>query len=161
MTDRLAALKALCDVQAEPYEALLTDFHARFERSPLVINKWFALQATIEDARSVERVRRLLHHPAFTLANPNRVRSLVGMFATGNLTGFHRPDGAGYRLLTETALELDRKNPQTAARLLLTLGRWRRFDPARQTLMRAELERIAATPGLSKDAYEVVTKSLG
>ncbi len=161
MTDRLAALKVLCDVQAEGFEALLTDFHTRYERAPLVINKWFALQANIEDARSVERVRRLLGHPAFTLANPNRVRSLVGMFAMGNLTGFHRRDGAGYRLLTETALELDRRNPQTASRLLQALGRWRRFDCARQALMRAELERILRAPGLSKDSYEVVTKSLG
>ncbi len=161
MTDRMAALRALSEVQAEGYEDLLDDFYARFEAEPLVVNKWFALQALIEDEGSVERIRRLMRHKAFTLANPNRVRSLVGMFATGNLVGFHQKDGAGYRLLAETALELDRRNPQIASRLLLPLGRWRRYDARRQALMRAELERILATSGLSKDSYEVVSKSLG
>ena len=160
MTDRMAALRALADVQAAGYEDLLADFYRRFENEPLVVNKWFALQALIEDDGSVERVGRLMHHPAFTLSNPNRVRALVGMFATGNLTGFHRPDGAGYRLLADVALELDRKNPQIASRLLLPLGRWRRYDTNRQTLMHGQLERIGETAGLSKDAYEVVSKSL-
>jgi len=160
MTDRMAALRALADVQATGYDVLLEDFYRRFESAPLVVDKWFALQALIEDDGSVERVGRLMHHPAFTLTNPNRVRSLVGMFATGNLTGFHRPDGAGYRLLTDTALDLDRKNPQIASRLLLPLGRWRRYDTHRGRLMNEQLERVAAAPGLSKDAYEVVSKSL-
>ncbi len=160
MTDRMAALRALADVQAAGYEDLLQDFYRRYEQEPLVVNKWFALQALIEDDRSVERIGRLMHHPAFTLANPNRVRSLIGMFATGNLTGFHRPDGAGYRLLADTALELDRKNPQIASRLLLPLGRWRRYDTSRGNLMHVQLDRIAKTEGLSKDAYEVVSKSL-
>jgi aminopeptidase N len=160
MTDRMAALRALADVQAEGHEDLLEDFYQRFENEPLVVNKWLALQALIEDDQSVERIGRLMHHPAFTLTNPNRVRSLVGMFATGNLTGFHRKDGAGYRLLADTALELDAKNPQIASRLLLPLGRWRRYDANRAALMQAQLTRIADTPGLSKDAFEVVSKSL-
>jgi aminopeptidase N len=161
MTDRMAALRALSDVQARGYEDLLDDFYARYAGEPLVVNKWFALQALIEDEGSVERIERLMRHEAFTLANPNRVRSLVGMFAMGNLTGFHRKDGAGYRLLADTALELDGRNPQIASRLLLPLGRWRRYDPNRQALMRTALERILGTEGLSKDSYEVVTKSLG
>ncbi len=161
MTDRMAALRALCEVQAAGYEDLLADFYKRFAGEPLVVNKWFALQAMIEDAASVERVRRLMDHKAFTLGNPNRVRALVGMFATANLVGFHRPDGAGYRLLADVALEIDHRNPQIASRLLLPLGRWRRYDPHRQGLMRAELERLLAQAGLSKDSYEVVIKSLG
>ena len=160
MTDRMAALRALADIQAQGYEDLLEDFYNRFEKEPLVVNKWFALQALIEDDGSVERIDRLMHHPAFKLSNPNRVRALVGMFATGNLTGFHRRDGAGYRLLADTALELDARNPQIASRLLLPLGRWRRYDTTRGNLMQGELARIAETPGLSKDAYEVVSKSL-
>ena len=160
MTDRMAALRALADVQADGYEDLLEDFYARFENEPLVVNKWFALQALIEDDQSVERIGRLMHHPAFALANPNRVRALVGMFATGNLIGFHRLDGAGYQLLADTALEFDRKNPQIASRLLLPLGRWRRYDATRATHMQGQLTRIAETKGLSKDAYEVVSKSL-
>ena len=160
MTDRMAALRALCDVQAQGYEALLDDFYSRFERQPLVVNKWFALQALIEDDGSVERVERLMQHRAFTLKNPNRVRALIGMFASGNLTGFHRRDGRGYRLLADVALEIDRRNPQLASRLLLPLGRWRRYGSDRQAAMRDELERIAQTSGLSKDSYEVVSKSL-
>jgi aminopeptidase N len=161
MTDQMAALRALSDIQATGYEVLLDDFYKRFKAEPLVVNKWFALQALIEDDGSVERVRRLMRHEAFTLKNPNRVRSLIGMFATGNMVGFHRKDGAGYRLLADTAIELDQRNPQIASRLLLPLGRWRRYDKGRQALMQAELERMLAAPGLSKDSYEVVTKSLG
>ena len=160
MTDRMAALKALCDVRAQGYEVLLEDFYGRFERQPLVVNKWFALQALIEDDGSVERIERLMQHRAFTLKNPNRVRALIGMFASGNLTGFHRRDGHGYRLLADVALEIDRRNPQLASRLLLPLGRWRRYDAGRQAAMRGELERIARADGLSKDSYEVVSKSL-
>ena len=88
------------------------------------------------------------------------MRAVLGAFATGNLPGFHRRDGAGYRLLADKVLELDPRNPQVAARLLSALGRWRRFDADRQALMRAELERIVATPGLSRDAFEIASKSL-
>ena len=93
-----------------------------------MVNKWFSLQAGIEDEAAVERVEGLLAHPAFTWSNPNRVRAVLGAFAMMNLVGFHRRDGAGYRLLADKVLELDRSNPQVAARLLSALGRWRRFD---------------------------------
>ena len=124
------------------------------------MNKWFSLQAGIEDEGAVERVEALLAHPAFTWSNPNRVRAVLGAFAMMNLVGFHRRDGAGYRLLADKVLELDRINPQVAARLLAALGRWRRFDEGRQALMRAELERVVAAPGLSRDAFEIASKSL-
>ena len=108
----------------------------------------------------MERIERLMGHPAFTLTNPNRVRSVLGTFGAMNLLGFHRKDGAGYRLLAGKAVELDRMNPQVAARLLTAFNRWRRFDADRQALMRAELERVVATPGLSRDSYEIASKSL-
>jgi len=160
MTDRMAALKALCEVQAASHQSLLDDFYDRFRHEPLVVDKWLALQALIEGEQALERIRRLMRHEAFKLENPNRIRALIGSFTTANLTGFHRRDGAGYHLLADIALELDPKNPQIASRLLLPLGRWRRYDQTRQSHMQAELQRIAGTAGLSKDSYEVVSKSL-
>jgi aminopeptidase N len=105
-------------------------------------------------------VTALLEHAAFTLKNPNRVRSLLGAFALGNPTGFHQGDGAGYALIADQVLALDARNPQVASRLAQSFGRWRRYDPARQTLMRAQLERILARPKLSRDLYEIASKSL-
>jgi aminopeptidase N len=160
MTDRLAALRIVCDNQLPQAQELLDDFLAAWAHEPLVVNKWFGLQASTETDDAPERIAALLRHPAFTLRNPNRVRALLGNFAIANLTGFHRADGAGYRLVTDAVLELDRLNPSVAARLLTSLGRWRRFDEARQALMRAELERVLAAEGLSRDSYEIATKSL-
>jgi aminopeptidase N len=161
MTDRMAALRALADSPSAEREAVLEDFYARYRDEPLVVDKWFALQATIEDEQAVERVARLLDHPAFTPTNPNRVRALLGSFASGNLPGFHRADGAGYRLVMDQVIALDRTNPQVAARLATNFGRWRRYDPARQALMRAELERLASTSGLSKDCADIAARALG
>ncbi len=160
MTDRMAALRALAHSRSCEREAVLEDFYHRFRDEPLVVDKWFALQAGIEDEQAVERVRGLLDHPAFTRTNPNRVRALLGSFATGNLPGFHRADGAGYRLVMDQVIALDPVNPQVAARLATSFGRWRRYEPARRALMRAELERLAATPGLSKDCADIATRSL-
>jgi len=161
MTDRLAGLRAAADHQAPGFEALLEDFYERWKDDPLVVNKWLAIQAGIEDEASLDRVERLMHHPAFTLSNPNRVRALVGMFAMANMTGFHRADGSGYRFLADRVIEIDRRNPQLGSRLATAFGRWRRYDEVRQGLMRAELERIAATSSLSRDLYEIATKTLG
>ena len=126
-----------------------------------MVNKWFALQAMIED----ERRRRAGRAPACStppspLANPNRVRAVLGTFAPATSLGFHRRDGAGYRLLADKVLELDRTQPAGRRPPAHRLGRWRRFDPARQALMRAELERVAGTEGLSRDSYEIASKSL-
>ena len=125
------------------------------------MDKWFALQAMSESEDAVARVTALLEHPAFSMSNPNRVRSVLGAFAMQNLTGFHHADGGGYRLLADRILMLDRVNPQVAARLITAFGRWRRFDDGRQAMMRAELQRILAEPTLSRDAYEIAAKSLG
>jgi aminopeptidase N len=160
MTDSLSALRLITEAGMPDREGALAGFYERWRDEPLVVNKWFALQAMIEDEAAVERVEGLMAHPAFAWGNPNRVRAVLGSFATMNLLGFHRRDGAGYRLLTDKVLELDRRNPQVAARMLSALGRWRRFDEVRQDLMRAQLERVVAAPGLSRDSYEIASKSL-
>lgn len=160
MTDGLSALRLVVETGMPEADEALASFYARWRSEPLVVNKWFALQAMLEDGEAVERVERLMTHPAFTLDNPNRVRSVLAAFALQNLLGFHRRDGAGYRLLASKAVELDRRNPSVAARLLTAFGRWRRFDKGRQELMRGELERVAGTAGLSRDSYEIASRTL-
>ncbi len=161
MTDRLAALALLARTpdQSASREAL-EEFHQRWKHEPLVVNKWFQIQAMAPHASAPETVRALVEHPDFSLRNPNRVRSVVGAFAQGNPIGFHRADGAGYRFLADQVLELNALNPQVAARMLLPLTQWRRHDSWRQEHMRAQLERIQKAPKLSKDVYEVVAKGL-
>jgi len=160
MTEVQGALQALCETGAAEREAVLADFYAKWKDEPLVVDKWFAVQASAPRADAVETVARLLGHAAFSLRNPNKVRALIGAFAAGNQVGFHRADGAGYRFLADRVLELDPLNPQVAARILGPMARWRRFDTTRQAAMRAQLERVAAKPGLSKDVFEIASKSL-
>jgi len=160
MTEVQGALVAVCETNAAEREAVLADFYAKWKDEPLVVDKWFTVQAAAPRADAVETAAKLLGHPAFSLRNPNKVRALIGAFASGNQVGFHRADGAGYRFLADRVLELDPLNPQVAARILGPMARWRRFDAARQAAMRAQLERVAAKPGLSKDVYEIATKSL-
>jgi aminopeptidase N len=159
MTDRQGALAALANSEAPEREPALAGFYERYRADPLVLDKWFMVQAVSTRDDTPEAVEALARHPDFTLANPNRVRALVGAFAS-NQHGFHAPSGRGYRFVADTILALDRLNPQTAARLVPQLGRWRRFDAGRQALMKAELERIAGTPGLSRDVFEQASKSL-
>ncbi len=159
MTDRQGALGVLAHSDAAEREEALADFHARYADDALVLDKWFSTQAFSLRGDTVDRVAALARHPDFTLANPNRVRALYGAFA-GNQGSFHRADGAGYTLLTDLIIALDPKNPQTAARMIPPLGRWRRFDVGRAALMRECLERILATPGLSRDTAEQASKSL-
>jgi len=160
MTDRLAALTCLANSQMAQREAVLAAFYRRYQDDPLVVDKWFAVQAASFRDDTLAQVRTLLDHPAFTMKNPNRVRSLVGVFAHGNPVRFHDPDGAGYRFLADQVLALDRLNPQVAARMVAALSRWRRYDAGRQALMLTELRRIQAQPGLSRDVGEIVEKSL-
>ncbi len=159
MTDRQSALLALAHGDSPLRQRALDAFYERFHANPLVLDKWFQIQAWAMRDDTPERVAALAVHPDFTLANPNRVRSLYGTFA-GNQASFHRADGAGYRLIGDLVIALDAKNPQTAARLVPPLGRWRRFDAARQRLMQAELRRILGVAGLSKDVAEQAGKSL-
>jgi len=164
MTDTSAALSALVNSSSENARSVkehaLAEFYNRWADEALVIDQWFRVQASCQLPDTFGRVQNLMKHPAFSLENPNRMRSLVSAFASQNHVNFHRRDGEGYRFLAERVIELNRINPQMAARVVQPLTRWRRFDQARQSLMKAELERILATEDLSKDVYEVASKSV-
>ncbi len=159
MTDRQGALTALAGGTSAERDAALDIFYHRHAGNALVLDKWFQTQALATRADTPRLVAELAGHPDFTLANPNRARALVGAFAV-NQRAFHAAGGAGYVWLADQLLALDALNPQTAAKLLPPLGRWRRFDPARAALMRAQLERIVSAPGISKDLFEQASKSL-
>jgi aminopeptidase N len=160
MTDRMAALACLVHNRLPQWDAALDAFYQRYQEENLVIDKWFSLQATVPGEETLDKVKALMDHPAFTMRNPNRVRSLIGAFAHGNPAVFHQADGAGYAFLADRVLELDAINPQVAARMVSPLSRWRRYDAQRQSRMRQELQRIADHRGLSGDVAEIVTKSL-
>jgi aminopeptidase N len=159
MTDRQGALTTLVNGDSPLREQALDAFYQRYAGNGLVLDKWFQTQALSAREDTAEMVERLAAHRDFTLSNPNRARSLIGAFSV-NQRAFHDPSGRGYRFVADQLIALDKLNPQTAAKLIPPLGRWKRFDAARATLMRAELERIVATPGLSKDMFEQATKSL-
>ncbi|MBE1529205.1 aminopeptidase N [Sphingopyxis sp. OAS728] len=159
MTERQAALATLAHGDSDERTHALDIFYQRYRDNPLVLDKWFQVQAWSLRPDTVDAVKALAQHPDFTLANPNRVRSLYGAL-TGNQAAFHQADGAGYRLIADLVVALDPKNPQTAAKMIPPLGRWKRFDEGRQALMKAELERILAQPGLSRDVTEQASKSL-
>jgi aminopeptidase N len=159
MTDRQGALGVLVSLEAPERQAALDAFYGRFHDDPLVLDKWFALQAAAQRPDTVDQVLKLAAHPDFVITNPNRLRALAGTFGV-NHWAFHSPDGRGYAFLTDMIVAADRLNPQVAARLVPPFGRWRRFEPKRAELMRQALERIVATPGLSKDVFEQVSKSL-
>ena len=159
MTDRQGALTTLANGTSDKRIAALDIFYNRYSTDALVLDKWFQTQALSSRDDTPAIVEELARHPDFTHANPNRARALVGAFSV-NQRAFHAAGGAGYRFLADNLIALDRLNPQTAAKLLPPLGRWRRFDEARAALMKAELERILATPGLSKDLFEQASKSL-
>ncbi|MDE3117299.1 MAG: DUF3458 domain-containing protein, partial [Pseudomonadota bacterium] len=159
MTDMVAGLAALTRMISPHRDAALADFHDRFPKDPLVLDKWLGLQAGAPATDTIERVQRLMKHSAFDIKNPNRVRALVGAFS-GNHLRFHAADGAGYRLTAEAVKTLDGINPQIAARLAGAFENWRRYDAHRQGLMRGELETIARMKGLSANLFEVATKIL-
>jgi aminopeptidase N len=160
MTDVLCALAVLGDLDHPERQAALARFYAAWSHDDLVIDKWFAIQARSALPQTPARVRELTRHPAFSRQNPNRMRALIGAFSEGNPLRFHDPSGAGYALLADEVNALDPLNPTTAARLVQPLCAWRRYDAARQALMREGLERILAAPGLSPNTYEMVSKSL-
>ncbi len=159
MTDRQGALTTLVSSQSDSRIAALDIFYNRYSDNALVLDKWFQTQALASRDDTAAAVEELARHRDFTLANPNRARALVGVFAV-NQRAFHSGDGRGYRFVADQLIALDKLNPQTAAKLVPPLGRWKRFDATRAAKMRAELERILATPGLSKDMAEQVSKSL-
>ncbi|HEX8739356.1 MAG TPA: aminopeptidase N [Casimicrobiaceae bacterium] len=161
MTDALGALGALRDSAAPVAEELLARFEARWRGEPLVLDKWFALQARSHAPVALERVRALIAHPHYNARNPNRVRALVGAFVRDNFPGFHRADGAGYDFAAAQVKSLDRSNPQLAASIAGGFRLWKRFDAHRRALMRRALERIARSPDLSPDTSEIVARTLG
>jgi aminopeptidase N len=159
MTDRMAALAALVNSNSPGKQMRLARFYREFEREALVIDKWFMLQAQARTT-DVAAVRDLMTHPAFTLKNPNRARSLIFGFCNGNPAQFHAPDGSGYAFWAEQVIALNAINPQVAARLARSLDRWRKYAEPLREKMRAALQQVAEAPGLSNDVLEVITKSL-
>ncbi len=160
MTDRMAALETLALHDRPERAAALDDFYKRYADDPLVIDKWLALQASIPEAATLDRVRALTKHPAFSAANPNRVRALIGSFAQVNHTQFNRSDGAGYAFIADFVLALDPKNPQVAARLMGAFRSWRALEVTRRQRAEAVLRRVAAAPALSRDVQDIVARTL-
>jgi aminopeptidase N len=160
MTDRMAALAALSLADVPERAAALDDFYARHAGDPLIVDKWFSLQAAIPEPATLDRVKALTAHPAFSFANPNRVRALISAFAMSNQKEFNRADGAGFDFVAETVLALDPKNPQLAARLLSALRSWRVLEPQRRARAEAALQRVAAAPSPSADVADIVKRAL-
>jgi aminopeptidase N len=160
MTDRMAALGTLSLHDVAERTGAFNDFYERYKDDPLIVDKWFALQAMTPDPATLDRVRALTAHPAFSMANPNRVRSLIGSFAQGNPTQFNRADGAGYEFVADRILALDPANPQVASRMSTAFRSWHALEPVRRARAQAALQRIAAAPKLSRDVSDIVQRAL-
>ncbi len=163
MTDRAAALTILAHRFAGSAEAdaALAEFERRYGGDALVLDKWFQIQATVPGAETVGRVAKLMQHPRFSIANPNRVRALVGTFGAANQSAFNSADGSGYRLFAEAVMEVEKRNPQVAARLATAFRSWRSLEPVRQAAAREALAGIASHAGLSRDLADIVGRTLG
>jgi len=160
MTDRMAAVETLALHDRPERAAALDDFYKRYADDPLIIDKWLALQAAIPEPATLDRVRALTEHPAFSVANPNRIRALIGAFAQVNHTQFNRADGRGYAFVGDFVLGLDPKNPQVAARLMGAFRSWRSLETKRRAQAEATLRRVAAAPALSRDVHDIVARTL-
>jgi aminopeptidase N len=160
MTDMIVGLGALTRMESSRRDAAFTHFHDRFRDDPLVMDKWMGLQAGSILPETALAVRELMKHPVFDIRNPNRVRALIGAFSVNHLR-FHGADGSGYALVGEVIRTLDPLNPQVSARLAGSFESWKRYDTGRQALMRAEMEKIRALPGISPNLFEIVSKMLG
>ncbi len=160
MTDTIAALSCLAHVDGERRIEALASFYKNWIANPLVLDKWFSIQAMSTLPKTLKSVIELTRCTSFSMSNPNKVRSLIGAFCTGNHVQFHAVNGSGYRFLTDCIIELNAINPQIAARLVSPLITWKRYDEKRQNLMRKELERIAGHDDVSRDVYEIVSKSM-
>ncbi len=160
MTDQIAALAVVVNGSHPAKQQCLAGFYQQWQDEALVIDKWFALQASSPNPDTFANVQVLMQHPAFDLKNPNRVRALIGAFSQANPLHFHAANGQGYQFLADQIIALNTLNPQVASRMLSALTSWRRYDPGRQALIKAQLERIMTTEAVSKDVYEVASKSL-
>lgn len=159
MTDTIAALANLVNLDSELREEALDDFYKKWINDPLVLDKWFTLQAMSTLENTLSNVEQLIKDKSFSMSNPNKVRSLIGVFCSVNHVRFHEKSGAGYRFLADRIIQLNSINPQIAARLVSPLINWRRYDPERQKWMQQELDRILAIKDLSSDVYEIASKS--
>jgi aminopeptidase N len=159
-TDEVSALGILAEIKSPERTKAFDKFHARWKGDHLMIDNWFAYQAASPLPTSLGTVRKLAKHELFSIKNPNKVRALIGMFAAGNPVNFNRADGKGYTYIADRVLEIDRFNPQVAARLLSAFRSWKTLEPTRRALAGENLRRIAAATPLSQDVYEIVTKML-
>lgn len=164
MTDVMAALTQLVNSEAalaqQLAEKALADFYQQWQHESLVVNQWLSVQATCVLPNTLSKVKALQNHPGFDGKNPNKIRALIASFCNGNAINFHADAGAGYGFLADQIIQLNTQNPQIASRLLTPLTKWKKYNPERQALMKAELERVMAVDNLSKDVFEVVSKSL-
>ena len=160
MTDSLAALSAAVAAELPCRDKLMSEFDERWHQDGLVMDKWFILQASSPNKQVLQTIKSLLNHRSFSINNPNRIRSLIGAFASTNPSVFHAKDGSGYDFLTEILIDLNQRNPQVASRLIEPMIRLSRYDESRQALMRSSLEKLKALDNLSGDLFEKITKTL-
>jgi aminopeptidase N len=161
MTDSMAALASVVNSKHKSQaEVALASFYQKWQAEPLVVNQWLAVQAGSAEYGTIDNINKLLEHESFDIKNPNKVRSVIGAFAGQSLINFHAPDGAGYQLLADKIILLNRLNPQIASRLVSPLSKWSRYVDFQAQQMKLQLQRIMAEEDLSKDVYEVVSKSL-
>ncbi len=160
MTDVMAAMNGLNDIDCVERETMINAFYDKWKEDALVVDKWLTLQGISHLPDTLEKVKGLMKHPAFNIKNPNKVRSLISAFVSANPYRFHDASGSGYEFIADRVIELDKINPQVAARMVAPLIQWRRYDEARQEKMKAQLQRILELPNLSKDSYEVVSKGM-
>ena len=156
----MAALTLLADSKNPEREAALDDFCAAWKDDPVVIDKWLRIQAVTKSDDTLDTVKSLTDHPVFSWERPNRVYSLIGAFGFANHSQFHRADGAGYRFVEDAVLRLNKTNPQIAARMASIFESWKRYDDNRQKLARDSLERIVNSEKLSRNVFEIVSKTL-
>lgn len=159
MTDGFAALAMLANQDVAERKPALARFYERWKHEPLVVDKWFGVQATAQLSHALDEVKALLAHPAFDIRNPNKVYALIRGFCANHVR-FHAADGAGYAFAADRIIQIDALNPQVAARIARAFDRWKKFDPVRQAHARAALERIRAARSLSKDVTEIVSRGL-
>jgi aminopeptidase N len=160
MTDTLSALAVLINIDCPQRQQALDDFEQKWQHDTLVMDKWFAMQASSSLPDTLDKVKALMDHKLWSIKNPNKVRSLIGAFAMGNPVNFHKEDGSGYQFHADFVLELDKLNPQVASRMVRALMNWRHYEAGRSQLMREQLKRIKAQDGLSGDVFEIVSKAL-
>ncbi|MFK5892782.1 MAG: aminopeptidase N [Pseudomonadota bacterium] len=160
MTDSIGALSILNQYKSVYRDKALADFELNWKDEPLVMDKWFSLQAISENPNCLDDIKKLMQHEIFDIKNPNRVRSLISAFAAQNYLNFHKIDGSGYYFIADQVIYLDKLNPQVASRLVKSFSRWKRFSKQRQELMKKQLQRVLEQPNLSGDVYEIVSKSL-